>query len=52
MNLSSVFYLAAVILLLLVTFGAASTDVNLLAAGLACIAAGLLVGGTVDRRIG
>lgn len=52
MNLSAIFYLAAVVSFVLVTFGVTTDDVNLLGLGLTFTAAGLLVGGSYDRRLG
>lgn len=52
MNLSAILYLGALVAFILVTFGVASDVVNLLGLGLALVAGGLLVGGTVDRRVG
>ncbi len=52
MSISAILYLAALITFILVTFGVTADEVNLLGLGLALVAGGLLVGGTVDRRVG
>ena len=52
-TLDAIFFAVAIVLFVVAAFGPqVAARVNLVALGLALVSAGLLVGGTIDRRIG